>query len=408
MATINIGQFVKRASDPEHWDDRLFFQYDQIADSDPDQAEYIKTQLQDRGVDFDAFLRAYSDYLSQISEVHALRPLTEIKPEEKSFLVPVYLPDGCINILAGEGGIGKTHVWCDIVAAVTTGRMPFFVQPDMLPKAWTASTPQNVVVFSGEDSFKYVLRDRLDKCGANTDRIFVLDPDTDETPLCFDKFGYRRIERYMQLYRPALCVFDPVQSYLPSGMKISDRGNVRSVLQPLIALAEKYETTILIVMHANKTHGASGLNRIADSKDFPDMARSVLMLGYTDEKKQTIYLSHEKSNYSRFGKTALFSLGSGKPEFCGYTDKRDTEYVLENGHYGKPATARDTAKDFCLAYLGDGKKHLVHELEADATAKGISVTALRRARTALNQAGQIVLTQEGYGKDKKTFVALQS
>lgn len=409
MATMNVGQFVKSASDPKRWNDRLFYIYEELTQDQPEKAEYIQTQLQQLGIDYNQFLGAYNQYLSNsLADSGELILLSDIKPEEKSFLIPTYIPDGCITVIAGEGGTGKTFVWCDIVAAVTTGRMPFFVQPEMLPKEWTRNKPQRVLLFSAEDSFRYVLEERLIQCGADCGMIHATDPDTIETPICFDPRGYKRIEHYIHADHPALCVFDPVQSFLPANIKIGDRGSVRSALQPLITLAHRYGTTMLLVMHGNKTHGATGTNRVADSKDFTDMARSVLMVGYADDKKKTRYLTHEKSNYSRFGETALFSLEQGKPEFCGYTDKKDREFILETGRYEKFAPAKDPAKDFYIAYLSDDQKHLVSEVDSSAIAKGISQSALKRAKRELSQQEVIKFEYEGFGKDKKTFVSLQS
>lgn len=81
---------------------------------------------------------------------------------------------------------------------------------------------------------------------------------------------------------------------------------MRNCLNPLIGLGEEYGTTFLIVVHTNKRQGVYGRNRIADSADVWDIARSVLITGAAKDNMR--YLSHEKSNYGEPGRTVLYTI----------------------------------------------------------------------------------------------------
>ena len=71
-------------------------------------------------------------------------------------------PKGQINVLAGDGGSGKTITWCGLAAAVSSGNRVYF---DAVPEEFAKREPQKVLFFSSEDSLEYTLRARLRKAG---------------------------------------------------------------------------------------------------------------------------------------------------------------------------------------------------------------------------------------------------
>lgn len=95
---------------------------------------------------------------------------------------------------------------------------------------------------------------------------------------------------------------------------------------PLIGIGEQYGVTSLIVVHTNKKQGVFGRNRIADSADVWDIARSVMIVGSVPGSNER-YLSQEKSNYGPLSQTVLFNIGENGAEFTGFSDKHDADYV---------------------------------------------------------------------------------
>lgn len=246
-------------------------------------------------------------------------PLADIPTQSTNWMAMYRIPEGEITLLAGDGGVGKSTIACEIVCSVSTGK-PYFLDP-------RERTPGNVLILSGEEDPSRVIKPRIEKAGADMERIFVVKGGrgADRTTIGSEQFEALISERKL-----ALCLIDPIQSFVPSGMNMSARNQMRCTTDNLAKLSEKYGTTFLIICHTNKRENASGRNRISDSSDLYDAARSVLVVGATGQENVR-YLSHEKSNYSLMQDTLLVSLEGGKVTLCGTTKNKDRDYVLCGG-----------------------------------------------------------------------------
>lgn len=335
--------------------------------------------------------------------VHSLEMVTMDSADEKSpdWLITGYIPRYQITSLAGDGGSGKTTVWCALAAAVSSGRVPFLLS-GILPPNFISHEPEMVMFFSAEDSFEYTLKRRLRKNGARLENIVSIDIADDRFQDI--KFNSQFLGQLLDRYRPALCIFDPIQAFVPPDIRMGDRNAMRNCLAPLIGYGEKYGTTFLIIEHANKQSGVWGRKRIADSADIWDISRSVIMAGETSENGIR-YLSHEKSNYSVTGNTVLYSIEDETAVFKGYTKKKDKDFVTESGYITRQAPQKEEAKDFILDFLKDGEKE-VSELDEMANTMSISKNALKNAKTELRNEKKIKTWSVGYGGEKKFFIRL--
>ncbi len=326
--------------------------------------------------------------------------MDKVEEKQPEWLIPGYAPRYQITSLAGDGGSGKTTVWCAIAAAVSSGGGSFLEY--YTPEDWAKRKPEKVMFFSAEDSYEYTLKRRLRKNGANLANILSIDVADDRFQDV--KFNSPYLERLLDYHRPALCVFDPIQAFVPPDIRMGDRNAMRSCLAPLIGYGEKYGTSFLIVEHANKQSGVWGRKRIADSADIWDISRSVLMLGNTNEAGVR-YLTHEKSNYGPLEETVLFTIEDEKVVFKGHTTKRDRDFVVEESFNTRQKPQRDEAKNFILDFLKDGEKE-VSELDEMALAMGITKNALKNAKTDLRTERKIKTWSIGYGESKKYFISL--
>ena len=75
--------------------------------------------------------------------------LSDIQEREMEWLVPGYLAYGGINLLFGDGGVGKTFIWNSLAAAITTGQPTIFERDLYDPPE---RKPRNIIYFSAEDS----------------------------------------------------------------------------------------------------------------------------------------------------------------------------------------------------------------------------------------------------------------
>lgn len=329
--------------------------------------------------------------------------MSEVEEKEPEWLINGYIPKGQITIIAGDGGTGKTFVWVDTVAAVSSGGRAFFEKIPEGSFGELMRAPANVLFFSSEDSIEITLKRRLRKAGADLSRIYSISL---KDPRFTDiKFNAPILMALISEYKPALVIFDPLQAFIPSSVQMSQRNAMRQIMNPLIALGEKFGTTFLIVCHTNKRAGCYGRNRVSDSSDIWDVSRSVLICGHTNENGIR-YLSHEKSNYGELNETALFSLRDEKVNLEGYTNKRDVDFVRQNDFTVRQKPQRDNAEKFIMDFLRDGERPTA-DLDKAAVASGISSATLSRAKTSLKKKDILVSRNVGYGKSKKYMSSLR-
>ena len=165
------------------------------------------------------------------------------------------------------------------------------------------SKPEQVLFLSGRDSIEDTLIRKLRKNDANLENVYAMDV-TDKK---FSKLKFTGVylEQLLQKYHPALCIFDPVQDFLPTGVKMNAKNAVRKCIAPLVGFGEKYGTAFLIVVHTDNKRPIPGRKKISNSADIWNIGRSVLRVGKTEEKDIN-YIAHEKSDYGQLCKTVLY------------------------------------------------------------------------------------------------------
>lgn len=322
--------------------------------------------------------------------------LDDFEERTKEWLITGYIPKGAVTLLCSDGGIGKTTLWCDTLAAFTTGRATIFDKALGIP--FHTGTPRSVMYFSKEDPTEEILKGKLREAGADQKKIRCFGLDDERLSKIW--YGSLLLEKLVEKYKPDIVVFDTLQAFLPDGVDMAKRKDMRDALNPLNALGAQFGTAFLMVMHTNKSAN-SGRQRMADSSDIWDLGRSALMAGRTKDEG-IMYLSHEKSNYGRLQKTILFSVTDSGIEFKGTSKKKDRDYVAEGGNVSAPSPKLDEARDFILENVEDYIE--VGELEKMAKAAGITQETLRNARAELKKEKLIKVVSRGFGKEKKWYL----
>ena len=313
------------------------------------------------------------------------RSLDEFEEQEARWLVPGWIPEGQITLLAADGGIGKTTLWVNLIAAISSGKRSILDPPEHTRAA------QRVAFLTTEDSVRKKLKRKLREAGANEKNVISPDFMSDKGGVLRGlKFGSTEMERFIRYFRPALCVFDPVQGFVPPDINMGSRNAMRDCMAPLVSLGEETGTTFLVVCHSNKRKGAYSRDRIADSADLWDVARSVIMAGNTEEQGIR-YLSNEKNNYARLQETILFEItDGGQASATGTTWKRDREFTQESAAMSAKAPKHDDCREWVLQQLdGAGGSLPSKELEAKAKEYGYCERTLRRVKDDLKSAKQI-------------------
>lgn len=314
-----------------------------------------------------------------------IKSLDQFQEEKAEWLIPGWLPEGQVILLASDGGVGKTTLWCHIVAALSAGKR-CILDPEGYER-----DPMKVAFFSSEDSVTKKLYRKIVDAGADSKNIMTTDSRADKTGVLRNfKFGTGAIERFVQKEKPKLCVFDPLQGFLPPKVNMGSRNEMRDCLAPLIRLGEKTGTTFLIVCHTNKRKGASGRDRVSDSADLWDLARAVMMMGYTEEQGIR-YISNEKNNYGDMQQTLLVSISkNGTIVKEGNSWKRDREYMAMSGAERRPNKV-ETCQQHILKLLTDAPEHIMrgNELNEQVKRLGSTDATINRARKQLCADGHI-------------------
>lgn len=327
----------------------------------------------------------------------SLTCLMDVEEREAEWLIPGYIPRREITIIAGDGGVGKSFAWCALASAVSAGKPCFLLHEHPL---YTAQQPQKVMFFSSEDSTEYVLKRRLLDNGADLRNIITLD--------CGDeRFASVRLDsdfldKLLAEHKPAVCVFDPLQSFLPPRVNMISRSDMRRALGKLHYFGEKHGTTFLLVMHTNKQSTVWGRSRLADSADIWDIARSVLIVGKPAGNGSARYISHEKSNYGPQQPTVLYRIEDNRVVFAGRTEKRDRDYMLEASQMQRSTPAIDDACALIMDCANTEGRCTSPDLFEAGKKNGLSESAIRKAREKLEKEGRLIRKVESAGRGKGT------
>lgn len=322
--------------------------------------------------------------------------VSDIEKEYVEWLVPGYIPKGSITIIGGDGGLGKTSLWCNIASAISNGK-PCVLQEDndvMYPRG-------EVVYFSGEDDTARVLRPRLEQNGANLDNIKTIPIDDDAfTSL---SIGGTLIEGIIEARRPMLVIFDPIQQFIKNA-DMSKRNDMRQTMTNLNKLGTKYGTTFIIVMHTNKRDKIGSFrDKLSDSADLWDIVRSVIALGRNQNNEN--FITHEKSNYGIRQNAILYHIENGKIIRDSIETERKTYVELMGGKSkANKSDIKKQLKEVYLELVESGGKVIKKELENRLLKMGYTNNMIRNVYKELLQEEKITKEKTSNGNGNITYL----
>lgn len=300
-----------------------------------------------------------------------------------------YIPLSKLTLILGEAGSGKTFFALKLAALVSQGK-PIF--EDCFAGL---QGPAPVFFLSGEDGPEDTLKSRLKAMDANEDLIYFLRDNDPNEPLTI---ASPQLEGWIDAYRPALVILDPIQGFLDRGTDANNMVHIRRAMLTLKALCEKYACTILCIVHPNKDARMKAADRASGSKDFVNIARSLLVIGKDPEDGRGFLMGHAKSNLAPLGESLAFHLEEGAPDGQGILQTGDVVYKglsplssdaimaglpARKGRRARPVSAK--AEDFLKAYLmAQGGRANPSDIRAAAEKAGISYATIRRAKNTLH------------------------
>lgn len=328
---------------------------------DPDKFENVFSLAVRRAVDWEPF--SVEDMLIRMDTVER---------KQVEFLWDPYIPDSMVTLLAGKPGSGKSFLTCWLASRVSRGESFLGGQ---------SVEPRNVLMFCKEDDPSLTLAARLEDNGADMSRVFVYD--LQHHSFVFGDSSFSRLELLIDRLRPGLVSFDPIVSFTGRRVDLHKQSEVRGVLQPLIDIARRTSTPILLVGHSKKSSGGAAIDEIMGSVDFSAAPRSALLIyedPASDKGEEAGVVVHAKHNNSRQGSSLRFAISENR--WCWRGESRFSVSELQGGGADMERSRVDEAVDFLSALL-TGEALKASEVQKLAKVEGINYQSLHRARLRL-------------------------
>ena len=178
------------------------------------------------------------------------------------------LPRGCLALLAGREGIGKSLIAYWLAAQLTRGT---------LPGCWLGE-PKTVIVCATEDSWKHTITPRLLAAGADISRVKrtrVVTEEHEDLSLSLPDDVNALTDVITECGDVGLLLLDPLISRLDARLDTHKDADVRAALEPLAALADRTGIGVVGLIHVNKGSHTDPLTSIMASRAFAAVARAV-------------------------------------------------------------------------------------------------------------------------------------
>jgi len=308
--------------------------------------------------------------------------LSDVEPEPIEYLWFNKIPLGMITILVGDMGLGKTFMALDMVARVSTGGQ----WPDRDGTPDNHAPKGSTVILTAEDSISQTIRPRLDGLGADIDKVRII-KGVKRKNNNGQYEGFFNLQRDLPALQKAvqsckdckLVILDPLSAYLGKTDSHKD-ADVRAVLLPLVALAEKNNVAIVGVMHLNKNTTSKAVYRAMGSVAFLAAARTAWLVS-TDpdepESKRRLF-TPTKHNILIDPTGLAFEIASGKVVFEDEPITVTSDEALQTSTV--VAVEKEKAVKWLKEILPTGTSLASTEVTELAQKQGISRSTLRRAK----------------------------
>lgn len=315
--------------------------------------------------------------------------LSTVQARPSTWLWTGRVPRGCVTVLDGDPGLGKSLLTLDLAAHVTTGRpMPFGGPPP--------AGPAGVVLLNAEDDLHATVLPRLVAAGGEPGRVLCLSTlpgsagDKELLQLPADLRFLRRAVRSMGA---ALVLIDPLMAWLGPEVNTASDQDVRRALHPLACLAQETGAAVVVVRHLNKAAGKA-LYRGGGSIGIVGAARSALLAGADPDDPGRRVLASVKCNLAppppSLGYTVQVEglTGAARVSWLGPV-RLTCEDLVEVADNRETRSELAEAEEFLLAALAAGPVR-ARDVLAQAAEAGISTRTLKRAKQARQVRSELV------------------
>lgn len=315
--------------------------------------------------------------------------LSTVAPERVRWLWYGRIPLGKVGVLDGLPDMGKSTIAVDLSARVTVGA-PMPDGTDGLEH------PADVVLLSAEDGLADTVVPRVLAAGGDPARIHVVAASRVAGVERWPELGrdVAALEKLIVRVGARLLIVDVLMAYLDGHTTNSYRDqDMRAVLGPLAAMAERTGCATLLLRHPTKSGSRDPILNGGGSIGIMGAARVGLLVSWHPEDDQLPegnrrrLLAVAKCNIAPKVDTMVYRL-TGPADGAAHIDWQGTSSIRAAELLVEPVTreeaeARSDAEAFILTYFDDTGAVDAGTIEADAKKRGIARTTLFRAKTRL-------------------------
>jgi hypothetical protein len=262
------------------------------------------------------------------------------------------IPLGSLVVAAGREGCGKSQFSIWLAAKVTRGTLPGVLEGE----------PRRVIIVATEDSWQHTIVPRLIAAGADRSMVARADVVTegDDKLVISLPSDISLLEATIDQHEVALVILDPMLSVITETLNIHQARDMRTALEPLVAVADRTGCLMLGIAHFNKGNGTDAATLLSGSHAFRDVPRAIF--GFAATRTERV-LSQVKNSLGRSDlpsftyviEPATVPTPEGDADVSrfvlGNISHRDVADILADGENSEESDIRNAAQEFLLSYL---------------------------------------------------------
>lgn len=262
-----------------------------------------------------------------------------------------------INLIAGEGGDGKTTIAIKVGAVVTTG--------GAFPDGSPSGEPGLVMVMAAEDGAGDTIKPRFIAAGADVSRVKFLTarvsiPAKDKRPAMVHPVSLQDVAYWRHIfatYRPKLLVIDPLPAYMGRGINDHKNSEVQAVLNEFANVVRDFDVCVIAITHTGKSVERKLIHKILGSVAYTNVSRVVHVTIRDPDDRTVRYLERPKCNLDEPRDALVYRLIPAEFEHKGKTFRTskaefeadavaiDAEAMANPKSDGRPRRERDAKKE---------------------------------------------------------------
>jgi RecA-family ATPase len=331
----------------------------------------------------------------------AFRSMDEVEEENISWIYYPYFAFSELTIVEGDPGLGKSYLMQMIAGYICDGRkMPVHGRGN-------STVEGRVVYFDMENSAGSVTKKRLVSNGVKNLANFI---QCEEPFSIDDDDAMDEVYEYLENHRPAMVVFDTVNTYLGKADAFKGHEAQQAFIR-FREIAKRFRCSVVVLRHLTKSNkGERALYRGQGNIAFAGLARVVITVGTLPDDPETRVMAVTKLNIAKAPKALSFTIEELPPTLRDQDRSKFTwgdHYDLTSDEIIAPVDKKavkeemQSALDFLRDSLRAGEVEL-HRLEKMAEARSMTMKIINRASTQMG----IKKRATGFGSTKTSWWSL--